>query len=81
MKKEKAINYADFSNNIRYQAWRKRQITRISSQMRKSLSDEIPHTSVSFELSKGCSVGYWFCAVSAPRLGYIFTYNHENAKD
>ncbi len=68
------------SREPRFKAWRERQIARTSSQMRKSLHDDIPHMTASFELSKGCSVGCWFCAVSAPRLGDIFTYSQENAK-
>lgn len=71
---------ATSSREPRFKAWRERQIARASSQMRKSIHDEIPHMTAAFELSKGCSVGCWFCAVSAPRLGDIFTYSQENAK-
>ena len=34
-----------------------------------------------FELAKGCSVGCWFCAVSAPRFEEVFAYTHDNAQD
>jgi radical SAM family RiPP maturation amino acid epimerase len=68
------------SREPRFKAWRERQIARASSQMYKSVHDEIPHMTGAFELSKGCSVGCWFCSVSAPRLGDIFTYSQENAK-
>lgn len=71
---------AGSSTDARFQAWRERQMARCSSQMYKSISDGIVHMTACFELSKGCSVGCWFCSVSAPRLGDIFTYNHENAK-
>jgi radical SAM family RiPP maturation amino acid epimerase len=68
------------SREPRFKAWRERQIARASSQMPKSVHDEIPHMTGAFELSKGCSVGCWFCSVSAPRLGDIFSYSQENAK-
>ena len=70
----------DASHNQRYKAWRQRQINRCSGQMVKSIHDQIGHFPVSFELSKGCSVGCWFCSVSAPRLGDIFFYTPENAR-
>lgn len=63
-----------------FKAWRKRQIARTTSQFKKLAQDAIVHAPVCFELSKGCSVGCWFCGVSAPRLGDIFLYNQENAK-
>ncbi len=68
------------SRKPRFKAWRERQIARASSQMYKSVHDDIPHLTMAFELSKGCSVGCWFCSVCAPRLGDIFTYRQENAK-
>jgi radical SAM family RiPP maturation amino acid epimerase len=71
---------AGSSTDSRFKAWRERQMARCSSQMCKSLYDEILHMTACFELSKGCSVGCWFCGISAPRLGDIFTYNKENAK-
>ncbi|MBO3458689.1 radical SAM family RiPP maturation amino acid epimerase [Aetokthonos hydrillicola Thurmond2011] len=74
------VTLADSSSNPYFKAWRSRQIARCTSQMPKPISDGIVHASVSFELSKGCSVGCWFCGVSAPRLGDIFTYSPENAK-
>ena len=49
-------------------------------QLKKSIHDDIVHAPISFELSKGCSVGCWFCGISAPRLGDIFTYNNQNAQ-
>jgi len=71
---------AGSSTDARFKSWRERQMARCSSQMSKSLYDEILHMTACFELSKGCSVGCWFCGISAPRLGDIFTYNNENAK-
>jgi radical SAM family RiPP maturation amino acid epimerase len=71
---------ATSSKDLRFKAWRERQIARASSQMLKSVHDQLSHVTAAFELSKGCSVGCWFCSVAAPRLGDIFTYNQENAK-
>ncbi|WP_414581507.1 radical SAM family RiPP maturation amino acid epimerase [Scytonema sp. PCC 10023] len=71
---------ASSSSEPRFKAWRERQIARTRSQFKKWLQDTLVHAPVCFELSKGCSVGCWFCGVSAPRLGDIFIYNQENAK-
>lgn len=70
----------DGSHNQQYKAWRSRQMNRLSSQLPKWLADDIGHFPVSFELSKGCSVGCWFCSVSAPKLADIFFYTPENAR-
>lgn len=64
----------------RFKAWRERQIARCWSQLDKRESGTIIHAPVCFELSRGCSVGCWFCGVSAPRLSDIFLYNPENAR-
>lgn len=64
----------------RLQAWRARQIARADSEIRKSHNAQILHAPVCFELSKGCSVGCWFCGISAPRFSDIFTYSAENAQ-
>ncbi|MBD2131923.1 radical SAM family RiPP maturation amino acid epimerase [Sphaerospermopsis sp. FACHB-1094] len=71
------INLAGSSSNLRYRAWRKRQVARCKSQV---FQDETQHFPVSFELNKGCSVGCWFCGVAAPSLGDIFFYTAENAQ-
>ncbi|MDJ0690285.1 MAG: radical SAM family RiPP maturation amino acid epimerase [Xenococcaceae cyanobacterium MO_188.B32] len=80
IKSDMCQNIAGSSRDLRFRAWRERQIARTSSQMRKSVHDNIAHMTAAFELSKGCSVGCWFCAISAPRLGDIFTYTEENAQ-
>lgn len=67
------------SSSPHFKAWRGRQIARTTSQFKKSVQDAILHAPVCFELSKGCSVGCWFCGVSALRLSDIFIYNQENA--
>ena len=71
---------ASSSSNPYFKAWRKRQIAGTQFQFADSVYENIPHIPVCFELSKGCSVGCHFCAISAPRLGDIFLYTQENAK-
>ncbi len=68
------------SREPRFKAWRERQIARAVRQFKKCHQDSILHAPICFELSKGCSVGCWFCAISAPQLSNIFIYNQENAK-
>jgi radical SAM family RiPP maturation amino acid epimerase len=70
----------DTSHNRHYQAWRSRQIARLSGQLPQAIAQGVAHASVSFELSKGCSVGCWFCSVSAPTLNDVFSYTPEHAR-
>ncbi|ABA20756.1 conserved hypothetical protein [Trichormus variabilis ATCC 29413] len=74
------LELASSSLEPRFHAWRERQIARTLSQMPKLVHDKLLHVTTAFELSIGCSVGCWFCAISAPRLEDIFAYNQENAK-
>lgn len=64
----------------RFQAWRERQMARADSEISKTGNVQIVHAPATFELSKGCSVGCWFCGISAPRFSDIFTYTPENAQ-
>lgn len=64
----------------RFKAWRERQIARCASQFYLMHHEATAHIPMCFELSKGCSVGCWFCGISAPRLGDIFTYSQDNSK-
>ncbi|MEM7595338.1 MAG: radical SAM family RiPP maturation amino acid epimerase, partial [Cyanobacteria bacterium P01_A01_bin.83] len=67
--------------NLHFKAWRERQIARANSQFQKSVRENVTHhLPLTFELSKGCSIGCSFCAISAPRLDDIFFYSQENAK-
>ncbi|WP_200285760.1 radical SAM family RiPP maturation amino acid epimerase [Rhabdochromatium marinum] len=52
----------------RMAAWWERQVARLSGQMHADKADAIVHTPVSFELSEGCSVGCWFCALASEPL-------------
>ena len=62
----------------RFQAWRQRQMVRTVSQLGSTQAHGIVHPLAAFELSKGCSVGCWFCGVSAPKLGDMFSYTNAN---
>jgi radical SAM family RiPP maturation amino acid epimerase len=66
--------------DLRFRAWRQRQMNRLASQApcQEHIPIEARAIPVCFELSKGCSVGCWFCAVSAPKLGDLFTDTPEN---
>ena len=49
----------------RFNEWRKRQEERVKIEFGANKADAITHPIFSFELSKGCSVGCWFCGFSA----------------
>jgi radical SAM family RiPP maturation amino acid epimerase len=53
--------------NPRFDKWRKRQISRCESELGLSAT-AIVHPVVAFELSDGCSVGCWFCGISADKF-------------
>lgn len=55
-------------------AWRRRQIQRCHGQLPNGNADFIVHAPVSFELCRGCSVGCWFCGISAGRLSEVWRY-------
>ncbi len=63
----------------RWHAWRSRQIARMSSQLGAGLLRVLLHPPFACELSKGCSVGCWFCGVGALKLGDHFEYTSDNA--
>jgi radical SAM family RiPP maturation amino acid epimerase len=63
----------------RFHAWRRRQINRCASEL-GPLGSDITHPIVAFELSAGCSIGCWFCGVSAERFQGSFPYTQENAR-
>jgi radical SAM family RiPP maturation amino acid epimerase len=58
---------------VRFDAWRKRQITRCAGELGLS-SDSIVHPVITFELSDGCSVGCWFCGISADKFKGAWPY-------
>lgn len=64
----------------RFNAWRQRQMARADSELSKTINAQIGHSPACFELTKGCSVGCWFCGISAPRFSDIFTYTPANSQ-
>ena len=68
---------ATVATNARFEAWRERQMRRCASELGIH-SDAIVHALVSYELSAGCSVGCWFCGISAERFAGYLPYSDEN---
>jgi len=62
----------------RYGTWRDRQKKRLLFELGQARADSIIHAPLAFELNKGCSVGCWFCGISAPKLSDIWPYTPEN---
>ena len=50
-----------------FDAWRVRQVNRAASELGTS-APAIVHPIAAYELSEGCSVGCWFCGISADRF-------------
>lgn len=63
---------------IRY--WRDRQIARQLLELGPFHTKSNIHSSLSVELTQGCSVGCWFCALSPERLGGVFEVSESNRK-
>lgn len=80
LKMAKSKHFVSSLSEPRFKVWRERQIARTAIMCYPGTHNSIVHAPICFELSKGCSVGCWFCGISAPRLSDIFTYNQENAK-
>ena len=64
--------------NPKYKAWWKRQVVRNDSEVGVPLNSRIVHAPMCFELSAGCTVGCWFCAISAEKFAGAFAYTPEN---
>ena len=64
----------------RFAAWRARMMRRCVSHLGGHKAEYVVHAPMCFELSKGCSVGCWFCSVAAPRLSDQFLYTPENQR-
>jgi radical SAM family RiPP maturation amino acid epimerase len=63
----------------RHRAWRQRQVARTLTHLGPRNYDGIIHAPFAVEVSSGCSVGCWFCGVSAERRKEDFLYTPENA--
>lgn len=61
-------------------AWRRRQIRRCAWQLAAGNAEAIVHPPAAFELSRGCSVGCWFCGVSAPKLSDLWRATPDHRK-
>jgi radical SAM family RiPP maturation amino acid epimerase len=61
-----------------FQAWWQRQQARNSSELGMTVSSRDVYAPVCIELSEGCTVGCWFCAISAERFRGAFAYTPEN---
>jgi radical SAM family RiPP maturation amino acid epimerase len=64
--------------NPKYRAWWNRQVARNDSEVGARLNSTTLHAPMCFELSAGCTVGCWFCAISAEKFAGAFTYTPEN---
>lgn len=64
----------------RFRAWRARQIARTSTELHPHLHEAIAHLTFACELGKGCTVGCWFCGVSAEPFSGNFLHNPENSR-
>ena len=64
----------------RQRLWRERQIRRSWGHLGASNFEQLIHAPFAVELSEGCSVGCWFCGVSAERKKSDFLYTDEHAR-
>jgi len=60
------------------QAWWQRQIARNSGELGMLVNTRDVHAPVCIELSEGCTVGCWFCAISAEKFRGAFIRTPEN---
>lgn len=64
----------------RFRAWRERQIARSRTQFPARIRRGLPHPPFACELTRGCSVGCWFCGVGARGLDGVFRRTPDNAR-
>ena len=70
-------NAAD--RNPPFHTWRERQLRRAASEL-GGIADNITHPLIAFELSQGCTVGCWFCGLSADRFKGHYPYTEESGE-
>jgi radical SAM family RiPP maturation amino acid epimerase len=63
----------------RWRAWRERQVRRSLGHLGPRQHDGIIHSPFAIELTDGCSIGCWFCGVSAggKRADFLYTPEHR----
>ncbi|MDR6798328.1 radical SAM family RiPP maturation amino acid epimerase [Acinetobacter calcoaceticus] len=66
-------------NNL-FDVWRQRQINRTAFELGPKGSGII-HAPIAFELSDGCSVGCWFCGISAEKFKGHYSLKEDNGKE
>jgi radical SAM family RiPP maturation amino acid epimerase len=67
-------------DDARLAAWRERQVRRTLGHLGQASYAGIVHAPFAIELSDGCSVGCWFCGVSAQKRKQDFLYTEANAR-
>ena len=77
--REKLRSVECVPDDLRHRAWRNRQIGRSLGHLGVKPHEGIIHSPFAIELSDGCSVGCWFCGVSAEKKKSDFLYTAENA--
>lgn len=60
--------------NPAFDRWRDRQMRRCDGELSVETAQAICHPVIAFELSSGCSVGCWFCGVSAEKFRGAWDY-------
>lgn len=75
-----ALRNAAESPHPGFKAWRQRQIHRCFGQLGAQKGDSLVHACLAVELCAGCSVGCWFCGISALKLEGVWLYTEENAR-
>ncbi|MEQ8766384.1 MAG: radical SAM family RiPP maturation amino acid epimerase [Planctomycetota bacterium] len=58
-----------------YSRWRRRQRARCEIELPSALNKGLPHITTAIELSSGCSVGCWFCGISAEKYQGSLAYD------
>jgi radical SAM family RiPP maturation amino acid epimerase len=62
-----------------FAGWTARQAERLTDQLGAGHMERVGLYPVAFELQTGCSVGCWFCGVSAEKLTTVWPYTPDNA--
>ena len=75
---QERIRVESSPEDARFRDWRNRQINRCRLSLTGPNAAYIPHVPYAIELSKGCSIGCWFCGVDAPRLDGHFRHTSDN---